>query len=122
MKFHQDRDSVSVVSDHWSLFSGFTASDGVSRGNQIGVLRVSNDDEKGNFDFYELNQQDWDSAESVLSLEYPLTRASSLKAEDSDPKHVPVLENSAYKVFDKIPLYVSNLRPVGRNFPLGNLL
>ncbi|CAI8598641.1 unnamed protein product [Vicia faba] len=32
---HQDRDSVSVsvVPDHWSSFSGFTASDGVSRGD-----------------------------------------------------------------------------------------
>ena len=41
-------------------------------GRSSSVLRVSN----------ELNQHDWASTESVLSLEYPSTRVSSLKAED----------------------------------------
>lgn len=39
----------------------------------------------------ELNQQDWGSTESVLSLEYPSTRVSSLKAEDCDGKRVPAV-------------------------------
>ncbi|KAL5055235.1 hypothetical protein RYX36_035917 [Vicia faba] len=68
----------------------------------MGFLKGSNDDEKESFDFYEFNQQDWDSADSVLSLEYPSTRVSSLKVEDFDPKHVPVLENNAY---EEIPLH-----------------
>ncbi|CAI8588790.1 unnamed protein product [Vicia faba] len=58
---------------------------------EFSALRVSNDDEKGSFDFHELNQQDWGSAESVLSLEYPSTRVSSLKAEDCDAKRVPAV-------------------------------
>ncbi|XP_027359630.1 extra-large guanine nucleotide-binding protein 1-like isoform X3 [Abrus precatorius] len=42
-------------------------------------------------DFNELNQQDWPSTESVLSLEYPSTRVSSLKAEDCDGKRPPIV-------------------------------
>ncbi|KAK2426607.1 extra-large guanine nucleotide-binding protein [Trifolium repens] len=54
-------------------------------------LRVSNVDEKESFDFNELNQQDWGSTESVLSLEYPSTRVSSLKGDDCDAKRVPAV-------------------------------
>ncbi|XP_058786666.1 uncharacterized protein LOC131661226 isoform X2 [Vicia villosa] len=32
---HQDRNSVSVVPDHWSSFSGFTATDGVSQADYV---------------------------------------------------------------------------------------
>ncbi|KAL5100222.1 hypothetical protein RYX36_004549 [Vicia faba] len=53
--------------------------------------RVSNDDEKGSFDFNELSQQDWGSAESLLSLEYPSTHVYSFKAEDCDAKRVSVV-------------------------------
>ncbi|RDX68724.1 Extra-large guanine nucleotide-binding protein 1, partial [Mucuna pruriens] len=54
------------------------------------LLRVSNDG-KESLDFNELDQQDWVSTESVLSLEYPSTRVSSLKAEDCDAKRPPVV-------------------------------
>ncbi|KAL5077216.1 hypothetical protein RYX36_016200 [Vicia faba] len=53
--------------------------------------RVSNDGEKGNFDFNELNQQGCGSVESVLSLEYASTHVSSLKVEDCDAKRVPAV-------------------------------
>ncbi|CAI8596863.1 unnamed protein product [Vicia faba] len=53
--------------------------------------RVSNDGEKGNFDFNELNQQGCGSVESVLSLEYASTHVSSLKDEDCDAKRVPAV-------------------------------
>ncbi|XP_004511982.1 extra-large guanine nucleotide-binding protein 1 isoform X2 [Cicer arietinum] len=60
---------------------------------EFNALGVSNDDEKESFDFNELNlnQQDWCSTESVLSLEYPSTRVSSLKAEDCDGRRVPAV-------------------------------
>ncbi|KAL2348439.1 hypothetical protein Fmac_002439 [Flemingia macrophylla] len=59
-------------------------------GRSSGVFRVL-DDGKESVDFNELNQQDWASTESVLSLEYPSTRVSSLKAEDCDAKRPPVV-------------------------------
>ncbi|XP_061374446.1 extra-large guanine nucleotide-binding protein 1-like isoform X1 [Gastrolobium bilobum] len=55
-----------------------------------GALRVSSGG-KGSLDFNELNQQDWGSNESVLSLEYPSTRVSSLKAEDCDARRPPLV-------------------------------
>ncbi|KAL5071826.1 hypothetical protein RYX36_022713 [Vicia faba] len=55
---------------------------------EFSSLRVLNDDEKESFDFNELSQQDWGSAESVLSLEYPLNHVSSLKDGDCDAKCV----------------------------------
>ncbi|KAK7406606.1 hypothetical protein VNO78_08235 [Psophocarpus tetragonolobus] len=58
-------------------------------GRSSGVLRAL--DGKESFDFNELNQQDWASTDSVLSLEYPSTRVSSLKAEDIDAKRPPVV-------------------------------
>lgn len=59
---------------------------------EFSALRVSNDDEKESLDFNnELNQQDWASTESVLSLEYPSTRVSSLKAEDCDARRAPAV-------------------------------
>ncbi|QCD90957.1 extra-large guanine nucleotide-binding protein 1-like [Vigna unguiculata] len=59
-------------------------------GRSSGVLRAL--DGKESLDFNELNQQDWASTESVLSLEYPSTRVSSLKAEDIDSKRPPVVK------------------------------
>ncbi|KAL4372799.1 hypothetical protein AHAS_Ahas05G0017900 [Arachis hypogaea] len=51
-------------------------------GRSSSALRVSN----------ELHQHDWASTESVLSLEYPSTRVSSLKAEDcGDARRPPVV-------------------------------
>ncbi|XP_019447166.1 PREDICTED: extra-large guanine nucleotide-binding protein 1-like [Lupinus angustifolius] len=62
------------------------------------AFRVSNSG-KESLDFNELNnQQDWGSTESVLSLEYPSTRVSSLKHEEdsgnelgSDVKRFPAV-------------------------------
>ncbi|KAJ1415241.1 Zinc finger, FYVE/PHD-type [Sesbania bispinosa] len=51
---------------------------------EFSALRVSNDDEKESL-------QDWASTESVLSLEYPSTRVSSLKAEDCDARRPPAV-------------------------------
>lgn len=59
-------------------------------GRSSGAFRVL-DDGKESVDFNELNQQDCASTESVLSLEYPSTRVSSLKAEDIDAKRPPVV-------------------------------
>ncbi|KAL3039111.1 hypothetical protein AAZX31_01G168900 [Glycine max] len=59
-------------------------------GRSSGALRVL-EDGKESLDFNELNQQDWASTESVLSLEYPSTRVSSLKAEDIDAKRPPIV-------------------------------
>ncbi|CAJ1929828.1 unnamed protein product [Sphenostylis stenocarpa] len=59
-------------------------------GRSSGVLRAL--DGKESLDFNELNQQDWASTESVLSLEYPSTRVSSLKAEDIDSKRAPFVK------------------------------
>ncbi|TKY70525.1 Extra-large guanine nucleotide-binding protein 1 [Spatholobus suberectus] len=59
-------------------------------GRSSSALRVL-DDGKESLDLNELNQPDWASTESVLSLEYPSTRVSSLKAEDCDAKRPPLV-------------------------------
>ncbi|KAJ7952894.1 Extra-large guanine nucleotide-binding protein like [Quillaja saponaria] len=50
-------------------------------GRSSGLMRISNGG-KESLDFNDLNQQDWPSTASVLSLDYPSSRVSSIKAVD----------------------------------------
>ena len=87
-------------------------------GRSSGALRVL-EDGKESLDFNELNQQDWASTESVLSLEYPSTRVSSLKAEDIDAKRPPIVtfdvdsDDALVEEFD-VEDTVSSNKPVKR--------
>lgn len=59
---------------------------GSSRTAEFSDSRVLKEDGNESLDFNESNRQDWASTESVLSLEYPSTRVSSLKGEEFDAR------------------------------------
>lgn len=78
---HDDQSQELLVGAGSSSTIEFSDSFDKSRGNSS-VLRTSNGGKDSYDDFNDLNQRDWASTESVLSLDFPSSRVSSIKALD----------------------------------------